>query len=50
MCSNHVWCFEKNRFEIDKIASLIFRFKCMAFLSHKLHKIKVKPTFKIFLK
>lgn len=44
MFSNHVWCFEKNRFEIDQIVSLALQFKCMAFLSQKLHKIKVQST------
>ena len=44
MCSNHVWCFEKNRFRIDKIVSLALQFKCLAFLSHKLPKIKIKLT------
>ena len=31
MCSNHVWCFEKNRFKIDKIVSLALQFKCLIF-------------------
>lgn len=42
--SNHVWCFKKKGFKIDKIISLALQFKCMAFLSYNLHKVKIKST------